>query len=158
MLTLSDWAAIAEILGAFAIVVSLVFVGVQVRDNTKATHAATFQEHMGYEIEFVTRVGSDPELAALWESTQREFDKLDGKQKIQGKYLFLGAMRLWEGYYLQWRAGALSDDGWRAREPLVRSFASLPMPAFGGASPNDEIFSGAFLDYIRQVRKEAERS
>ena len=70
---LSDWVAVAEIFGAVAIVVSLVFVGIQIRDNTKATHAATFQDHMGYEIDFVSRVGSDPDLARIWETAQRDF-------------------------------------------------------------------------------------
>jgi len=154
-LGLSEWSAFAEILGAIAIVISLVFVGFQVRANTRATQAAVYQEHMGYEIDFVTRVGSDPKLANLWERTQRDFPSLEGDEKIQGTYLFIGAMRLWEGYYMQWRAGTLSDAGWRAREPLVRSFALLPMPAFGGASRGDEVFTGPFMDYIRKIRREA---
>lgn len=151
---LSDWAALAEILSAAALIVSLIFVGAQIRENTKATHAATLQDHMGYEMDFVTRVGADPRLARLWEVTLNDFEALEGDERIQGTYLFLGAMRLWEGYYMQWRAGTLSDDGWKAREPLVRSFARLPMPAFGGASPDQGVFSGPFMEYIRQVRTE----
>ncbi|MGD8322803.1 MAG: hypothetical protein PVF50_00460 [Gammaproteobacteria bacterium] len=151
---LSDWVALSEIFGGLAIVVSLIFVGMQIRSNTRATHAATFQEHMGYEIDFVVRVGSDPSLARIWETAQKDFGSLEGDEKIQGTYLFLGAMRLWEGYYMQWRAGTLSNDAWRAREPLVRSFAMLSMPAFGGASPDGEIFSGPFAKYLQQVQKE----
>jgi hypothetical protein len=153
-LQLSDWAALAEIFSAMALIVSLTFVGAQIRENTKATHAATLQDHMGYEMDFVTRIGADPKLARLWDMTLKDFESLGGNERIQGTYLLLGAMRLWEGYYLQWRAGTLSNDGWKAREPLVRNFARLRMPAFGGASPNDEVFSGPFMEYIRQVRKE----
>ena len=153
-LEFADWAAFAEIFGAVAIVVSLIFVGYQIRGNTRATQAATFQEHMGYEIDFVTRVGSSPDVAAVWETTQRDFESLTGVQKVQGTYLFLGAMRLWEGFFLQWRAGTLSEEGWKAREQIVRSFAMLPMPHFGGASREGEVFSGAFMEYIRQVRRE----
>ena len=154
MIELSDWASYAEIFGAVAIVVSLIFVGFQIRGNTKATQAATFQEHMGYEIDFVTRIGSDRDLARLWDLTLTDFENLGDDEKTQGAYLFLGAMRLWEGFYLQWRAGTLSEEGWKAREPIVRSFAVLPMPDFGGAARNDEVFSGSFLEYIRQVRSE----
>ncbi len=153
-LELADWAAFAEIFGAVAIVVSLIFVGYQIRGNTRATQAATFQEHMGYEIDFVTRVGSDPQLARVWETTQRNFASLEGVEKTQGTYLFLGAMRLWEGFFLQWRAGTLSEEGWKAREQIVRSFAMVPMPDFGGASRRDEVFSGAFMDYLSEVRRE----
>jgi len=40
-LKLSDFAQIAEIISAFAIVLSLFFVGFQLRDNAKATRSAT---------------------------------------------------------------------------------------------------------------------
>lgn len=154
MMQLSDWAALAEILSATAVIVSLIFVGAQIRENTRATHAATLQDHMGYEMDFVTRVGADPGLAKIWDTALNDFESLEGDQRIQGTYLLLGAMRLWEGYYLQWRAGTLSDDGWKAREPLVRNFARLPLPAFGGASPEEGVISGPFMEYIRQVREE----
>jgi len=40
-LKLADYAQIAEIVGAFAIILSLVFVGFQLNDNAKATRSAT---------------------------------------------------------------------------------------------------------------------
>ena len=63
---LSDWASIAEIISAVAIVVSLIFVGMQIRDNTVATEAATFQDSVGYDLQLLTVVGSDPESTRLF--------------------------------------------------------------------------------------------
>ena len=51
--TLAEWASVAEIIGALAIVVSLVFVGLQIRANTRATQNATYQQSVGYEIEIL---------------------------------------------------------------------------------------------------------
>lgn len=59
MMQLSDWAALAEILSAAAVIVSLIFVGAQIRENTRATHAATLQDHVEYEMDLVTRVGAE---------------------------------------------------------------------------------------------------
>ena len=39
-LKLSEWASVAEIVGAFAVIVSLVYVGYQVNDNTSAIRSA----------------------------------------------------------------------------------------------------------------------
>lgn len=36
-LKLSDWASIAEVVGAIAIVISLIYVGVQVNDSTRGS-------------------------------------------------------------------------------------------------------------------------
>ncbi len=41
---LEEYALIAEILSAIAIIISLVFVGIQIRRNTKATQVLTFHE------------------------------------------------------------------------------------------------------------------
>ena len=49
---LSDWASIAEILGAVAIVISLVFVGFQISDGNRETRAATTQAALDAEMAF----------------------------------------------------------------------------------------------------------
>ena len=41
---LSDWASIAEVVGAIAIVISLIYVGIQVNDSTVAVRSATATE------------------------------------------------------------------------------------------------------------------
>ena len=43
-LRLSELAQIAEIIAAVAVIVSLLYVGMEVRRNTAATQAATYQE------------------------------------------------------------------------------------------------------------------
>ena len=42
-MSIQDWAAISEIVGAIAIIVSLIYVGVQLRQNTRATRVITSQ-------------------------------------------------------------------------------------------------------------------
>jgi len=40
-LKLSEWASIAEIIGAFAVVISLLYAGVQVNDSASAVRSAS---------------------------------------------------------------------------------------------------------------------
>ena len=42
-MTLQDWGALGELIGGVAIIVSLIYVGLQVRQSTHATRAATSQ-------------------------------------------------------------------------------------------------------------------
>jgi hypothetical protein len=41
---LEEYALIAEIISAIAVIISLIFVGLQIRSNTKATQASTFHK------------------------------------------------------------------------------------------------------------------
>ncbi|NNC50519.1 MAG: hypothetical protein HKN51_05385, partial [Saprospiraceae bacterium] len=47
---LEEYALIAEIISALAVVTSLIFVGLQIRSNTKATQASTFHEIAALDI------------------------------------------------------------------------------------------------------------
>ena len=42
-MTIQDWGAVGEIIGGIAIIISLIYVGLQIRQNTKATKVATSQ-------------------------------------------------------------------------------------------------------------------
>jgi hypothetical protein len=41
--SLSDWGIVAEIVSAIVVTLSLIFVGLQIRDNTRASRAETYQ-------------------------------------------------------------------------------------------------------------------
>jgi hypothetical protein len=148
---LAEWAAVGELIGAVAIVLSLVFVGLEIRGNTQATQAATFQEHMGYEIQILSDVAADPELMRAFNTAWDDIDSLTDSERTRRQAMTLATMRLWEGFYLQYLSGTLSDEGWTSREPVIRRWVT----EFPDGTWPDGVFSGAFRDYIARVRSSA---
>jgi len=63
-LRLAEWASIAEVVGAVAVVVSLIYVGIQVSENTGAVLAANRQQLVGRAHTATTSIATSPELAA----------------------------------------------------------------------------------------------
>jgi predicted Zn-dependent protease len=59
---LSDWASIAEILSGIAVVITLVFLIVGIRDNTEATRAASYERTIDSMNEWRMWLSSDDEL------------------------------------------------------------------------------------------------
>jgi len=145
---IAEWAPVGELIGAVAIVVSLVFVGLEIRGNTRATQAATFQEHMGFEIQILSALGTNPEAGSAYEADWDKMDSLSESERLSKGFMTLATMRLWEGFFLQWRAGTLSDEAWLAREPVIQQWIR--------ELPSDELllgaFSGAFQEYISSIR------
>ena len=125
---LSDWASIAEIVGAAAIVVSLIFVGLQIGSNTNATQAATLQQSVGFETDILLHLASaDAETIVNFEYQSQGQDFTDRElPQMRGEFLYLAAMRMLEDLYLQWNAGTLSDEAWSSRQFLVQSVANGP--------------------------------
>jgi hypothetical protein len=149
---LAEWASIAEILGAVAIVVSLIFVGWQIRVSTKTNQAATFQQHMSDEVNFLEHITSDAELTSLYAlvfSAPESMEALDEVEQARAYFLFVADMRLWEDLYLQWYSGTLSASAWKTREAIVRDRAFNPVTI--NLVQSGQI-SGVFAEFLTDVR------
>jgi hypothetical protein len=91
-LRLSEWAHIAEIVGAAAAVASLVFVGFQLRENTREVRAATFQAVADTDLSLLQDLARSKELATTClrnfeniHGLRREFDqRIDGPGNVWG--------------------------------------------------------------------------
>ena len=66
MWSLSKMHQAGELIAAIAVVISLIFVGLQIKDNTIATEAATYQDTVAYDIEILLNMGSTPEMARVF--------------------------------------------------------------------------------------------
>jgi len=69
-MTLSDWANIGQVIAAVAVVVSLIFVGLQVRQNTKSSQAATLQLNADYWLNYITAIADPKRTPSLAVSTR----------------------------------------------------------------------------------------
>ena len=90
-LKLADWASVAEILGAFAIVVSLLFVGFQINDSNRETRAATAQAALDLEMLFETQIA---QYAGTWQKVLTGMSLADGEESRRGIVLFNMMMTL----------------------------------------------------------------
>lgn len=62
-MSIQDWAAFGEIVGAIAVVVTLLYLARQMRDSNRETRAATLQSTMYLEMEVMSKL---LENAAVW--------------------------------------------------------------------------------------------
>jgi hypothetical protein len=80
----ADW---AEVVSAVAIVISLVYVGVQMNDNTAATRSATASHSCTALIDWYTHLCADAETLGIWYRGVREPDSLNDEEQL--RFIFL---------------------------------------------------------------------
>jgi hypothetical protein len=108
-----------DLAGGAAVLIGLVFVGLELRQNTEAVEAASLQNQTDASTEFLLLIASDAELARIWFESSRHPDQLSEIDSI--RYFFLSRAR-WlrmQNAYLQWRRGTLSDEDWGFYEGLI---------------------------------------
>lgn len=127
--------AIGEIIGALAVVVSLVYLSVQIRQNTKQVteqikalklegHNAAAADHARFR-EHVIR---DREVASLWRRCRESYVGLPAEEQTQADHLFADYIWATINVYLRnTQTGSLDDRLWAiAKQSTAADLASFP--------------------------------
>ena len=107
---LQDYAHLAEIVGAFAIIVSLVFVGLEVRQsNTLVTTQSLRESTQIWANEYTEAFGSEEATAFMRKGANR-YGELNKDE--QGRFFahVMGFVAAYDNIYNQYMAGTLRED------------------------------------------------
>ena len=142
-----------ELTAAAAVIISLIFVGLEIRDKTVASEAATYQSLASDDVHFLLNVSSSPELSRIYEAYMfHEVDNLEENEVLQAQWQLVAQLRFMENVHFQYELGMLSDDAWATRDVLLRNAVLSPGFEKLQRRGRHRNISGAFLDYIEQVR------
>jgi len=119
--------AIAEVVGVIAIVVSLIYVSVQIKQSTEVARSAVDLELTTMGTDFHMRVAENPALARAYYMGMSDPESLTEDEKIQLYYLIPGVFLLMEGAHRQYVRGYLPESGWTPYEGLISYLLGNPI-------------------------------
>jgi len=111
---LRDYALIAEIVSGVSIVVTLIFLIIEVNANTNATLAANRQSLASRTEALLLAQSTSPDIARLAIKARND-DELTEEERYQYSGHIAGYIRLAEEAYLQFLDGQLDGEYWRTR-------------------------------------------
>jgi hypothetical protein len=109
-LTIQDMGSIGEFIAAIATLVTLVYLAVQIRQNTSSVRASMFQESVRDMAVAGDVLSSDAELAKIWWVGAHDFDALQPDERLRFAAYALSLFRRMENIFYQTQHGAL-DSG-----------------------------------------------
>jgi hypothetical protein len=140
--------AIAEVLGACAVFLTLVYLAVQIRQNTTALQSAASQSIHENFAEWYSRTQSDPELLDLSIRGMEDYACLTQTERAQFIGLFMSFCIHMQNAFYKWREGSLSPELWRGWEFVSLNIFATP----GGKQFWNErryLFADAFQEYVK---------
>ena len=154
-----NWKDIAELVGIAAIVASLVFVGLQMRQSHEIALSEAHQQRAAMTSEaFFALSENDDALAALLVAIPSDISKVpDGMEPVEYiafQYWMMGMMMTIENAYFQYQAGFLSEESWlRSRNGLKRQLYinALALPILQATKGS---MSQSFLEEIERLEAE----
>jgi hypothetical protein len=110
-LTLIEWAAISEILGMAAVIISLLLVVGSIRQNTAAMHTAN--DNFLYERQdaIISTLVTDPSLAELSVKHQNK-EKLSDVEHVRMSNQIFRDLLMWELAFVRLKDGLFSPIQW----------------------------------------------
>ena len=118
--------AIGELLGALGVLATLIYVGVQVRQNTRMMKATIRQGLATASIDTVIRYASHAAVFAKMQQASPMPQWDSAAEEMEGEWLCTSAFRSWEGYAWQHGEGLLDDSEWTGLVEDMRFRATFP--------------------------------
>lgn len=118
-LTLSNLANLAEIIGAVAIVISLIYVGQELKENTAAIQAFALQSITNASSASMRAVVENGEFAEIRLQGDRDPSQLSEVGRL--RYV-LYQRQMWfhfQNVWTQWQLGVTNDGVWAGYEMII---------------------------------------
>lgn len=117
---LSDWASIAEIVSGIAVIVTLVFLILGVRENTEITRVSMYERSVDSLIRFRTEILSDPELTRLLGAfLDNELAEIEGLDSLRLRQMVFNFFQIYEKAYFADKYGVLGQAEWSRFEVQI---------------------------------------
>ncbi len=139
--------SVAEILSSVAILITLVYLVVEIQQNAEATQADTRQAVLDSDQQFLELYVDSPELNLL-----QYKEELSDDERIRLSFLLNTFVRMRENNWLQYRNGVLDDVTWRAYQLALVASLSAPQTRLWWQNFGVErIFDSDFISLVDEL-------
>jgi len=125
-MTMLEWGALGELIGGFAIIVSLLYVGVQVKDSVRATRSAVVNDASGSMQSWYQEMGSNRQTSELWLKALTSPEPLSTQDEFQFMMIMHAVFYALQNSYLLTHEGTLDAEYRDAITTTILAAKDLP--------------------------------
>jgi hypothetical protein len=148
-------ALIAEIIGAIAVVISLIYLAMQIRgQNTEARIAAMHDISVGYRDSLSNF--ADEQTAILFDKAIQDYHSLTHAESIRLIAILGRIFRVWEEAFIQHQAGRLEERMWQSMFSQFHGYMSV-LPFEKVWELRRDYFDPEFAEFVDSLEKTSYR-
>ena len=146
-MTLSDLGNLGEFFGAIGVIVSLAYLGLQIRQNTRALKASSNHAINDSFSSFLTLLIQTPEASRVMATGIADLEELSDEERSTF-YSLLGILfGNFENAFSHYRHGTMEEDQWRRWRIAVGWYVGFPGVALWWAN-RKVVYSREFRDLV----------
>jgi hypothetical protein len=120
MTRLEKAAYLSQIIGAAAVVVSLIYVGRQISDNTTEVRANSGRELIVFGQEIDSWLMTNPDLADILAAGSSDYEALSPSHRLRFDQYVMTSLNLYEGAFYYHQDGLLNEEDWTTWDAYFR--------------------------------------
>jgi len=151
---LNDW---MQVIGIFAVVASLIFVGLQMRQAQEISMSDAYQVRAAATVEWTSAFAANAAaLSANRKATEGAVDAITPEESDALRYTMLGVFYLFDNAHYQYQSGFLSDDFWIMIEQNIRTYMDNPVAREIFLEKTERAVRPEFRDVLLRINAELE--
>ena len=142
--------AIGEIVGAIAVVFSIIYLATQIKQSNRESQA-TSRDNISKAIsDIMVNIAADPDMSEILGQGLKDITTLSDLEVRRFDMLLYAIFECLESAHSQWKRGVLADDDWHKWSSTIGTFMGQPgcQSFWVRASGN---FAPSFIDYVENV-------
>ena len=140
---------LAEVVGAIAVVVSLVYLAVQTRDNTRVMRSRAAWDAQQSFVEVNETLGDGGFVSDLLYKTLIEPDQLSDKEKYFVQRFYRSWFQRMEAQFALYQSGILDEEIWNLRRGYAKAIFNNPIAKeCWEAEKTNSMFTEGFISSI----------
>lgn len=150
MTDLESLANLGEIIGAVTVVVSLIYLAVQVRQNTQAQQTENFSRALDRVAAIQATLSQDPETSVIFSKGVSDPSELTSRERMQFTWTMYELFGAFEFMFLASKTNAIPEEIWQRWSAAVAWWLSYAgVQAWWKVRPIP--FSARFTSYIESL-------
>jgi len=125
-MSLQDWASIAEIVGGIAVIVSLIYVGLQVNDSTSAIRSSAASDATKTMQSWYLEMGRNRQARDIWYNAMTSAEPLPARDEFQFMMSMHTAILGMQNSYLLSKEGTLDEEFREAVTTAIVAVKDMP--------------------------------
>jgi hypothetical protein len=125
-MNLNDLANIGQVIGAIAVVISLIYVALQIRQNTSAVRSPHRAISSRAFCKLVSSHPADAELSRIAANGLRDYQSLSENERTRFIAAFMSFLSYSQNAFLKWRQGLLAPSLWLGWEQVMMNLFGAP--------------------------------
>ena len=103
---------VGDFLGGIGVVITLVYLAAQIRQNTRSSRTESYQAAVAAISEWTRDVGTKPASSRIVEAGSQDFEALSAEERVQFNLLMASLVRNLENIHFQFTRGAIDESAW----------------------------------------------